>query len=108
MQQGNQEGAEANASKAISADPLYVKGYHRRALARRDLGNITGALQDLKKVLSLAPNMPQIAAQIQSLEAQLKSGAPPASPRSTPYIPPRQVRLLKGLGFRAYGFGFRV
>ena len=38
-------GAEADATLAIQEDPSFVKGYHRRAQARKGLGEHEAALQ---------------------------------------------------------------
>ncbi|EFN56187.1 hypothetical protein CHLNCDRAFT_22514, partial [Chlorella variabilis] len=53
---GQHEEAEADCGEALRLDPLYVKAYQRRATARRQLGDLLGAVQDHESVLRLEPS----------------------------------------------------
>jgi serine/threonine-protein phosphatase 5 len=48
--------ALADASKAISLDAAYVKGYYRRAGAYMALSKFKFALKDLEQVVKVRPN----------------------------------------------------
>ncbi|KEG10194.1 putative TPR-repeat protein [Trypanosoma grayi] len=48
--------AERDASSCVRLNRSYSKGYYRRAVARRQLGNLKGARTDLEAVLALVPN----------------------------------------------------
>merc|ERR1719245_232256 len=56
---GRYEQANADASVALSLDPTYTKAYLRRATARRELGDLEGALRDCEKALELEPKNKQ-------------------------------------------------
>lgn len=47
--------AEDACSRLIESDPLDDAAWHNRALIRRHLGNLEGALEDFDKALTLAP-----------------------------------------------------
>ncbi|RNC55060.1 TPR-repeat protein [Trypanosoma cruzi] len=48
--------AELDASACLRLNHSYSKGYFRRAIARKQLGNLRGARTDLEAVLALIPN----------------------------------------------------
>ncbi|ORC83410.1 putative TPR-repeat protein [Trypanosoma theileri] len=48
--------AERDASSCVRLNHSYAKGYFRRAMARKKLGNLKGARTDLEAVLALSPN----------------------------------------------------
>ncbi|KAG8347785.1 putative TPR-repeat protein [Trypanosoma vivax] len=48
--------AERDASSCVRLSRNYSKGYFRRAMARKQLGNLKGARTDLETVLALSPN----------------------------------------------------
>ncbi|EKF26574.1 TPR-repeat protein, putative [Trypanosoma cruzi marinkellei] len=50
------EDAEIDASACLRLNHSYSKGYFRRAMARKQLGNLRGARTDLEAVLALIPN----------------------------------------------------
>ena len=56
---GRYEQANADTSVALSLDPTYTKAYLRRATARRELGDLEGALRDCEKALELEPKNKQ-------------------------------------------------
>src|SRR5262245_59175731 len=55
---GYREESVAAWSKAIEKDPAKIEGYLGRARARRMLGDASGAGEDIKKALQLAPDSP--------------------------------------------------
>ena len=59
--------AEADSTLSISIDETYVKAYHRRATARKKLGNYAKAVEDFQKVLELEPNNKLAQAEIQQV-----------------------------------------
>jgi len=71
--------AEDDCNLSLKLDPTFVKAYHRRGIARLNLGNTELANQDFEKVLSLEPH--NKAAQIE-LE-KLKSIAQPVKKAQT-------------------------
>jgi tetratricopeptide (TPR) repeat protein len=48
--------AELDATKCVTLDHTYAKGYARRGAARRGLKNFEGAVADFEKALTVAPN----------------------------------------------------
>lgn len=49
------EEAEYDCNEAINLDDRYVKAYSRRGTARRELGNLLGAMEDIEFALRLEP-----------------------------------------------------
>merc|ERR1719291_473438 len=56
---GLYEAANVDASVALTLDPTYTKAYLRRAIARRELADLEGALRDCEKALQLEPKNKQ-------------------------------------------------
>lgn len=48
--------AQSDANICVGMNSVYPKGYYRRALAAKHLGNLKDARKDLEAVLALAPN----------------------------------------------------
>ena len=69
------ERAEGDCTEAIRIDSKYVKAYARRATARKNLGNINGAVQDYQSSLSLEPGNKQVIDELAKLE-KLKTTLP--------------------------------
>ncbi|XP_074310991.1 putative F-box protein At3g23970 [Silene latifolia] len=61
--------AENDCTESLRLDTNYFKVYWRRALARRELGNVKGALEDVELGLKLEPKNEEV----QKLRAELKS-----------------------------------
>lgn len=52
--------AETDCTTALQIDPQYVKAYHRRALALKELNQLKEAHENLIKALELEPNNTRI------------------------------------------------
>lgn len=48
--------AKDDCTSALKIDPCYVKAYHRRALALKELNCVQEAIDDLTKALQFEPN----------------------------------------------------
>jgi tetratricopeptide (TPR) repeat protein len=64
--------AELDSSKAITLDHTYGKAYARRAYARRELQNYSGALQDFEKSVTLDPNNKEAVRELQKTKQLLE------------------------------------
>ncbi|MCO5590944.1 hypothetical protein L7F22_044920 [Adiantum nelumboides] len=62
--------AKADCTLAIQLEPKNSKAYFRRAMARKEVKDIKGALEDLKMFLSLCPNDKSVHSLIKELEGQ--------------------------------------
>ena len=56
FQQRDFDGAIANFSKAIKADPLYAVAYNNRGNAKRAKGDLDGSLADFDRAIKLKPD----------------------------------------------------
>ncbi|XP_074294462.1 putative F-box/kelch-repeat protein At4g22430 [Silene latifolia] len=63
------EEAENDCTESLKLDANYFKVYWRRALARKELGNLKGALEDVELGLKLEPEN----GEVKKLQAELKS-----------------------------------
>ncbi|ACO65761.1 predicted protein, partial [Micromonas commoda] len=61
---GKHADAEMDASSAIECDGTYVKGYHRRAQARTNLGLFEPALEDFERVVRATPDSKTLQAEV--------------------------------------------
>ena len=61
---GKHADAEMDASSAIECDGSYVKGYHRRAQARTNLGLFEPALEDFEHVVRATPDSKTLQAEV--------------------------------------------
>lgn len=52
----NWQAAEREATLSLSANSSFAKAYYRRAVARKNIGNLSAARSDLESVLALSPN----------------------------------------------------
>nr|CCC89548.1 putative TPR-repeat protein [Trypanosoma congolense IL3000] len=72
--------AERDASSCVRLNRTYPKGYFRRAMARKHLGNLKGARVDLEAVLALLPNDTSATNEIKlitkMLQTERESGVP--------------------------------
>src|SRR5438105_1181051 len=59
LQQGDADGAIAEFTKAIEADPTYSKAYNNRGLARQRKDDLAGAIEDFSKAIELNPKFTQ-------------------------------------------------
>ncbi|KAI1786106.1 TPR-like protein [Ganoderma leucocontextum] len=75
--------ADSAASRALMHDPKHVKALYRRALARKELGHIDGAMNDISRLLEVErDNGPALAEQqiLQRLQAASASSVHPSGP----------------------------
>ena len=85
LKMGNAQAAEDDCTEALRCDKFFVKAYHRRATARKELGKLTEALEDLQQVLWNMPAHPQVQGDIDDVkrliaakEVDSKAKKPPA------------------------------
>ncbi|KAM5541101.1 hypothetical protein V8D89_005234 [Ganoderma adspersum] len=80
--------AEGAASRALMHDPGHVKALYRRALARKELGLIDGAVRDISRLLAIEPgNIPALVEQqtlqrLQAVSTTQSGTVQPAPPTS--------------------------
>ena len=55
LARGDTEGALADYTAALDANPRYVEAYNNRATARRSRGDLEGAIADYTRALELVP-----------------------------------------------------
>ena len=67
LKTGEWRGAEADCSLALALDDSYVKAYHRRGSARKNLKEYAKALEDWRHVLILDPNNVQAKSDIEEV-----------------------------------------
>ena len=65
--------AENDATKAIEADPAYIKGYYRRGSAYFSMGKFKEAIKDLKAVCRIVPNDKEAKQKLQSAQKEFKA-----------------------------------
>ena len=79
--------AIADASKALTYDPRYVKAFYRRAVAQLSIMKPEAAMADLKRVVALDPKNATARAQLDSTQKLIrriafeKACRSPARPR---------------------------
>ncbi len=73
MAQGDLQKSVADYTKAVEICPDYAEAYFRRAIVRRDLGNLEEAADDYDKAIVLNPRL---------AGAPVKSPSTPSSARS--------------------------
>ncbi|MCO5563633.1 hypothetical protein L7F22_017280 [Adiantum nelumboides] len=78
--------AEVDASKALVIDSHCIKAFHHRGLARRALGKLTDALEDLQEVLRAFPGDKTVAAEIEVMMMEHDNGRMLLSKREGPMI----------------------
>ncbi|KAK3234950.1 hypothetical protein CYMTET_54829 [Cymbomonas tetramitiformis] len=86
---GRSAEAEEDATQAIERDASYVKAYHRRAQARRNLGQLQAALEDYEVVLRGHPDAEVVQQEVEAVTAELAAasaskGVPVASSTASP------------------------
>lgn len=59
---------ETDCTIALQIAPDYVKAYHRRALALKELNQLTEARDDLQKALSIEPDNGRLKADLAKVE----------------------------------------
>ncbi|KMT19422.1 hypothetical protein BVRB_1g012680 isoform A [Beta vulgaris subsp. vulgaris] len=64
--------AEDDCNHALSLDGDYVKVYKRRAIARKELGNLQGSMDDIGCVLKLEPNNQDMKKQYSEIKSLLE------------------------------------
>lgn len=67
--------AIADASKALTYDPRYVKAFYRRALAQLSIMKPEAAVADLKRVVALDPKNATAKAQLDSTQKLIRRKA---------------------------------
>ncbi|XP_021758808.1 putative F-box/kelch-repeat protein At1g15680 [Chenopodium quinoa] len=79
--------AEADCTEALKLDGEYFKAYGRRAVARKELGDLTGYVEDLEFALKLKPNdqeMKKLYAEVKTLIDKVKTTATAPVPTDPP------------------------
>ncbi|RNF03707.1 putative TPR-repeat protein [Trypanosoma rangeli] len=74
------EEAERDASACLRLNHSNPKGYFRRAMARKQLGNLKGARTDLEAVLALSPNDASAISEIKTITYMLQLEREKAGP----------------------------
>ncbi|XP_021858440.1 uncharacterized protein [Spinacia oleracea] len=64
--------AEDDCTQALNLDPLYFKGYCRRAIAKKELGNLEGSMEDVVSSLELKPDNKQMKQKYVELKSLLE------------------------------------
>ncbi|KAL8153746.1 hypothetical protein V2J09_011506 [Rumex salicifolius] len=64
--------AEADCTEALDLDDRYIKAYSRRATARKELGNLKEALNDVQFALRLEPSNQEIKKQCAEIKTSLE------------------------------------
>ncbi|EKG05418.1 TPR-repeat protein, putative [Trypanosoma cruzi] len=72
--------AELDASACLRLNHSYSKGYFRRAMARKQLGNLRGARTDLEAVLALIPNDASAISEMKTITQMLQFERENAAP----------------------------
>jgi serine/threonine-protein phosphatase 5 len=65
--------AESDATKAIEADPKYIKGYYRRGSAYFSMGKFKEAIRDLKTVCRIVPKDKEAIQKLQTAQKEFKA-----------------------------------
>ena len=103
---GDHESAVSDASSALALDPGYGKAYHRRAAAKRAMGDVEGAGKDYDGAIAAAPGNAELKAEkkamfdevrkaslkparqgpmvIEEIEEEEEAPAPAPTPRAKP------------------------
>lgn len=76
LKMDNLHSAEADCTTAIQLDELYVKAYHRRATARKELKQYKEALQDLEKITKLDPTNKEAGKMLAEVKERIEKGKP--------------------------------
>ncbi|XP_012258544.2 RNA polymerase II-associated protein 3 [Athalia rosae] len=76
LKMDNLYSAEADCTTAIQLDEHYVKAYHRRATARKELKQYKEALQDLEMLLKLDTTNKDATKMLQELERKIEKSKP--------------------------------
>ncbi|XP_015516347.1 RNA polymerase II-associated protein 3 [Neodiprion lecontei] len=76
LKMDNLYSAEADCTAAIQLDELYVKAYHRRATARKELKQYKEAMEDLEKVLKLDPSNKDASKMLTLVKKKIESSKP--------------------------------
>ncbi|XP_018652524.1 putative heat shock protein 70 (hsp70)-interacting protein [Schistosoma mansoni] len=89
--------AEADCTAALRLDRTSVKAFYRRALARKGLGHITGAIEDLKELLRFDPDNKTATNELEALVGKKEVAYISKSPVSCSSIQsgnPRKMRRI--------------
>ncbi|XP_056682867.1 uncharacterized protein [Spinacia oleracea] len=69
---GRYHEAEDDCTEALNLDGEYVKVYGRRAIARKELGNLEGSMQDIEVSLKLEPKNKEMKKQHDEIKSLLE------------------------------------
>ncbi|MCO5547523.1 hypothetical protein L7F22_000973 [Adiantum nelumboides] len=87
------EEAEEDCTEALALDDRYVKAYSRRATARKELGNILGAVADSEFALRLEPDNKELKEQYVNVKALCEKMVKMKPEEEMP-IPIKEIRTI--------------
>ena len=72
---GDHESAVSDASSALALDPGYGKAYHRRAAAKRAMGDVEGAGKDYDGAIAAAPGNAELKAEKKAMFDEVRKAS---------------------------------
>ncbi|KAI5067281.1 hypothetical protein GOP47_0017809, partial [Adiantum capillus-veneris] len=85
--------AEVDCTEALALDDRYIKAYSRRATARKELGNLLGAVADSEFALRLEPDNKELKEQYINAKAMCEKMMN-MKPEEKAHIPIEEIRTL--------------